>query len=83
MLARFSKVVKVLTGTGRAISIRFFCEYPKKSRNSSGLSSDLSQSDVAKRRTGSVGWIDLSIVWKVINATVPDRVVYHASMLGI
>jgi hypothetical protein len=73
----------ILTASGRAISIRFFCEYPKKSRKSSGLISDLSQSAVAKRRIGSVGWIDLSIVWKVINAMVPLSVAYHASIFGM
>jgi hypothetical protein len=43
----------------------------------------LAHSAVAKRRMGSVGGMDLNMVWKVMYAIDPDNVEYQASTLGM
>lgn len=62
LLQKSTRVEFFLTFAGRVISILFLRENPNKSRSSPSGSSLLSQSAVARRRTGSVGGMDRSIV---------------------
>ena len=76
-------MTNLLTLSGDGISILFLRENAKRSRTRSPGRPSFEHSAVARRSTGSVGGMDLSMVWKVINATVPVRVAYQASMFGM
>ncbi len=71
-----------LTLFGRAITARFFLEYPKRFLRRPGSRSRGTFSAVASRRTGSVGGMDLSMVSKVTRAASP-RLAHQESTLGM
>ena len=68
--------------TGRAISVRLLCEYPKRSLFRSISRYLDSVSAVASSKTGSFGWIDRSMAKKAVNGD-PVRVAYQVSILGM